>query len=445
MAGEEPGKLNNFNLTDIGVNVDVVQVQKEDGSFTKAQNAVADNLGNAKAIRKRPGFVKFNSGAGSGAILGGVGVPLSLTTTSVGGVTLNSGPTRKTFWGRRSKSSAIGATQGWSTSIDGFASAVGVIVGATPSNPRASAIADGWESTFWTANNGMPNSAGVIGNQLIYPSDNYTPGTDGIPIYTFDGTTDLKLLDIPKSAAAPYGAVVSMLVVGATVYISVYDDDNAVGATRGRVFALDPSSGVLTQVGADFVGVVPYALAWHAGRLWVGVVDNSSAGGVYFFRPSIDTAWTLDRTIGSGNCCTGLISYNGELFAFGRGNPAPADKRSSIGAWTSSTTFGSANCEVTSAVVFNGSLYVAYTPTVTLLTVIMKYNGSAWSTVYTALSGMVFPAAWVDNGVVYFGGGGHNVAATLLSSPDGTSWTDRSSNLSGSSFANLACVGTLVL
>lgn len=439
-------KLNVFNLGNLGVNVDKSPLHLADGELRSAQNAIADSQGNDGAIRKRPGLARFNSVAGSGSMLGGIGVPLTLTAMSVGGVTLGGGVARKTFWGRRVQSATMGATAGWFTSTSGFTTAASTITVAPPSNPRSAEIPDGLEATFFTDAAGMPASSAVVSNNLIYPSASYTPGTDPIPVYIFDGTVDKKLVDIPRRTGALFGAVISMLAVGDVIYVSTYDDDNAAGAISGRVFQLNPSSGSLIQMGADFTGVWPSALAFHAGQLWAGVSNGTNAGIVYRIRPNIDTAWTLDRTLSAGNSCPILISYNGELFAGGRGANAPIDKRSSIGVWSVSATFGGgSNVEFTSAVTFNGNLYVSYHPTVSALAAIYKYNGASWTNVYTAAGGEAHPAAWVDNGVMYFGGGGHNIPASLVSSPDGTVWTNRTANLSAGAFSALAVVGTLTV
>lgn len=438
------GTINAFNLAESGVNVDKAQIHKADGELTKSQNATTDPTGLGGGIRKRPGLIEFNAVAGTGAMLGGIGAPLTLKATTVGGVAL-SAAVRTTYWGRRSKSATIGATQGWQSSTTGFTTAATAILAGTPSNPRAAAIPDGWEALLWTAANGMPGSAAVVNNKLYYAADSYTPGTDGAPIWVFDGTVDKKFSEIPKNSGAAYCAILSMIAVGTTIYLTVYDDDNAVTSPRGRVFSLDTSTGALLQIGAEFSAVAPYPICWHMGRLWIGTCDTANAGKVYFFRPGIDTAWTLDRTLGSGMNCTVLVSYKGELFAGGHGNPAPMDKRNSVGTWASTTTFGAANSEITSAVVLGDNLYVAYTPTVSGLGIIAKYNGSAWSTAYNPGTTGWYPAAWVDNNIMFFGGGGHNTNNVLVSTPDGSVFTDRSANLTTvSTFCGLACVGTLI-
>ncbi len=439
------GTINAFNLAEAGVNVDKAQIHKDDGELTKAQNATTDPTGVGGGIRKRPGLVEFNAVAGTGSMLGGIGAPLTLRATSVGGVTL-AAAARTTYWGRRSKSATVGATQGWHSSTSGFTTAATAILAGTPSNPRADAIPDGYEGLVFTAANGMPNAAAVVNNKLYYPSNSYTPNTDGAPIWVFDGVTDKKFAEIPReSSTAGYCAIMSMIAVADVLYISVYDDNNATTAVRGRVFSLDLSSGALTQLGATFSLVVPYALCWHMNRLWCGVFDTSNPGKVYFIRPGVDSAWTLDRTIGTGTNCTMLISYKGELFAGGHGNPAPIDKRNSVGTWASTTTLGGAASEITAAVVFNDNLYVAYSPTVSGIGIIAKYDGTSWTTAYNPGTVGWYGSAWVDNGVVFFGGGGHNTNNVLVSSANGSSWTDRSANLTTvGTFSGLACVGTLL-
>lgn len=447
MAGEEPGKLNNFNLADFGVNVDTVQMHKEDGSFTKAQNAVADNLGNAKGIRKRPGLTKFNSIAGSGSIVGGIGVPLVLEASSVGGVALTGGPTRKIFWGRSTTSVNVGASVGWWTSTDAFATAAGTIgTGSIPEAPRASQI-----SNFGTANlsllTGGPNASVVYKNRLYYASNDYTRNSGQPLIRVFDGTIDQEFIRIPTNPA--YGetqcqGILSMLLVGDFIYLTVYDNDGVSTAGSGRVFSLSPSTGALTPIGlVAFVdGYVPYCLAWHMGRLWCGTVfrtGTGSAGNIQWIRPGVDTSWTIDRTMSQGRGVGTLCSFQGQLFAGSLGTATTViEVRSTLGVW--SVSYTTANNETMSgAIVFLNNLYVNSWRNSGAVSLIKKFDGSSWSTAYTGAN--PFNVSLIDNNILFFGGGGDNFVAGLVTSPDGTTWTDRTANLT--SHSGLSTIGAL--
>jgi hypothetical protein len=91
-------------------------------------------------------------------------------------------------------------------------------------------------------------------------------------------------------------------------------------------------------------------------------------------------------------------------------------------------------------VVFGGNLYYADSRSNGAVTVIRKFNGTSWSTV-TSSPTTVLTISWVTNGVLFFGGGGNFLAAQLWSSPDGTTWTDRSANLSNNTGLTLAGSG----
>jgi hypothetical protein len=74
----------------------------------------------------------------------------------------------------------------------------------------------------------------------------------------------------------------------------------------------------LTPIGAAFTGgELPYALAWHQNRLWVGTTNGlGTVGAVYGFRPGIDTAWTVDHRLASDHLggVHALQSYRGKLY-----------------------------------------------------------------------------------------------------------------------------------
>lgn len=443
------GKISVYNLGTMGVNVDKSPIHLDDGELTQAQNAIHDVAGLEGGVRKRPGLARFNSTAGAGTVLGGIGVPLTLKTNLAGA--LAAGPSRKQFWGRRSKSATMGTTQGWWTSVDGWTTVVEVL-SSTPSNPRSDTIPAGLLGSTFNTMNGMPSSCAVVRNKLYYPASSYTIGTDPIPIWVYDGTEDKKFIDIPKNTGAAYGTVMSMLVVGDNLYVTVYDDDNAVGAIRGRVFAVDISSGALTLQGAAFSAEIPYCMAWFQGRLWVGTINNtSSAGTIYSILPGIETAWTLERTMASSGSigCSMLCAYNGQLFAGSRCSGSGTNQvevRSTTGTWSASDTVAAITPTITGAVSFNNKLLVVWVDTSLSASRVRAYNGASWSTPLASAANVVLDTIWVDNGVVYVGGGGENQVNKLYSSTDGTTFTDISSQVpSASTIVGSAMTGTLVL
>ena len=457
------GKLAAYNLGSVGVMVDRSALHMEDGAFASAQNAIPDHQGHEGGIQKRPGFARFNSTAGAGTIKGGIGLAIVLNATSINGTALTGASSRKTFWARATTGTSLGASAGWWTSTDLFATTAGTISSGTPANPRSAQIS-GFGTSVLAGYNGSPGSGVVINNRFYYAANDYTVNTSAPVIRVFDGTVDDEFLRIPldpSTSATVYSAgILSMLAVGETIYLTTNDQVSAGSGSGGRVFSLNPSTGALTQLGAKFTtdtaqdDQVPYALEWYMGRLWVGTFNRNSgagiAGRVYWIRPGIDTAWTLDHTTGDtvSRGVAFLKSFQGQLYAGSctGGTSSVVEVRTSVGAWSTSLTVTNP-ITFHNAVVFENNLYTSAHDTTTNETLIKKFDGSSWSTVHTTTSGaeeVALPMCWVENGTLFFGGGGSDSGdAALLSSTDGSSWTSRTANLSA--HTGLNCVGTLVI
>ena len=469
-------KVSVYNLGQNGVNVDKSAIHLEDGELSKGQNAVRDVAGVDGGIRKRPGLARFNSTAGAGSIVGGISVPITLEASSINGTTL-SGPTRRIYWARSTTGANLGLSQGWWTSDSKFTTAAtevaAVATGGLPSRSRSTQISE-WGTGVIAGYNGMPGAAVVVNNRLYYASGDYTIDSTAPVIRRFDGTIDEEFVRIPidpsVSATIQPQGILSMLAVGTTIYLTVYDDDDGTigGGTGGRVFKLDSSSGALTQLGAKFVthtsgaDHVPYCLEYHAGRLWTGTYNRQSgagiAGKIYWIRPGIDTAWTLDRTMASGRGTTFLKSYQGQLYA--GSDPASSstnalvEVRSSVGAWSSSLSVaaGGVYRQFQAAIVFEDALYCSLHASVGNTSTIRKLSGTTWSTAYTTTGGSedkALTACWSEDGTLFFGSGGADSGnATLVSTDDGSSWTSRAANLTDAGAIGLTgmnCVGVLVV
>lgn len=454
-------QINVYNIGKLGVNVDRSPIHLEDGELTKCQNAIRDPLGLDGALHKRPGLARFNSVAAAGSVIGGLGVPISLETAQIEGVTVTAGASGQAlYWGKFTKSANLSTSAGWWKSSDKFASST-TVVGAAPTNPRSAQIAN-----FGTASlsilTGAPNSVVSYQNRIFYPSNNYTQNGTAPSVWVFDGVTDQELCRIPTNplyGEAQSQGILSMIMQGGMIYLSVYDNDGSSSAGTGRVFALDPDSGGLTIFGgAGWTSLqqfpdlhVPYALCWHMNRLWAGTVyrqDTSVAGKIFWCRIG-DTGWTLDRTMASGRGCSTLASYQGQLYAgmIGPGTNL-IEVRSTLAAWSTSLSTASAAVGTYQAgIVFKGALYVSYWVSVGSITKIFKYTAAAgWTTQYTgsAPTNVPLPMSYVYQGTLFFGGGGDNFNACLVSSPDGTTWTDLTANLAGSNVSGLNAIGSLV-
>ncbi len=296
-------------------------------------------------------------------------------------------------------------------------------------------------------------------NHLIYPGTDYTVGTAYPPIRVFDGSFDHELCRLPPTTSNTVPkAVLSMLSANGTIYLTTFDSGTSSADWSGRVFRLDLDSGVLTPIGDPFTGgEMPTALAWHMGRLWVGTNNGiGTVGKVYYFRPDIDTAWTMDHSCGKG--VTALESFNGKLYVAtvaAAGVRGLVLVRDSAGAYTTSDT-GAGGA---TAILNNGflalhvhgtellaSYWNAETPNISYID---GNAGSSWSTVYTGASGTLkpFTVFFSDNGVVFAIAASPALVAALISSPTGlvNTWTDLTAELPESTKAFTPVVGAVVL
>lgn len=328
--------------------------------------------------------------------------------------------------------------EGWWFSLEQYAGNAAVVSNTRPTNPRSyvevAAFATGSASTM----GGFPGVAGTFQNRLVYADGGYVVGTDQPTIRMFDGNSDREVCVIPKTAAgAVPKAVMSILVTNGTIYISTLDSGTDATDWAGRVFELTIETGQLTPIGTPFTGGhVPYALAWHAGRLWCGTNtgDPTVEGTIRFFRPGVDSDWTTEHTLAVG-CVSALLSYKGLLYV---GCTAPAASfalvlvRSAANAYsTSLTTTGgtaAANNAILSMAEFDGNLYAGFwnadTPSVAK---IYKFDNASWSTAYTGSGDTIVPFVGLasDNDILYAIGGSMPFEAVLLTTANGTAWNDR--------------------
>lgn len=83
MAQQNPKVMVVYSVGQGGVNVDSSSLHMQDDQLRRSQNGIRDPLGVEGGLKNRPGLTRFNTTAGAGAILGGIGVPL---LDSLGGV-----------------------------------------------------------------------------------------------------------------------------------------------------------------------------------------------------------------------------------------------------------------------------------------------------------------------------------------------------------------------
>jgi len=408
------GQLNVYNLGSKGVNVDTSPLHLEDGELTLAQNVIQDPIGGKGGIVNRPGLAAFSGSAAAGTLVGGIGVPLSQVTAHT------------TYIGRQN-------AVGWWKSTSAFTTTATLV-----SLPARAA-----DTTDFTSDTYEGIAGCFLNGQFYYPATGYLIGTANPSIRAFDGTTDVEVARVAPPPANGYTisnyGIVSMIAANGVVYFITRD--GAIATRTGRVMQLTPATGVVTQLGSDFTvasGHTPQCLCWHAGRLWMGtyVIGAAAAAHVSYFRPGVDTDWTTEHNTTTCRAVSALTSFNGELYVGltqAGGTAATIERRSSLGAWTAAVDTGATTNEgntYSAGVVIGSAIYHAYVDALVPSMVIRKYDGSSWTTAFTAAgtnrNRVAVLSTW--NNITYAAGGtGGN--PILLSTPDGTTWTDRSSSL----------------
>ncbi len=352
------------------------------------------------------------------------------------------------------------SNNGWYESPVAFGGSVGIVSAGRPKDPRTWANIATWA----TANTGMlggaPAASVIFENHLIYPSNDYTVGTTYPPIRVFDGSFDHELCKLPPTTlnVVPK-AVMAMLPANGQIYLSSFDSGTSSADWRGRVFSLDLNSGVLTPLGTQFAaGEMPYALCWHMGRLWCGTNNGiGTVGKVYYYRPGIDTTWTLDYSLATSSVggVDSMCSYKGKLYVGSDGAAGTFSKilvRDSAGAYTTSHTASGGTARLNNGhiamVQFGDNLYASYwNNDTTAVSLLKKFDNSSWSTVYTPTTTNIRPyiVLFEDDGNLFAVGGGHSLTGALVRSANGTSWTSLTSLIPETSKTLLPIYGVEIL
>ncbi len=336
-------------------------------------------------------------------------------------------------------------TAGWYWSNNGFTGASQLALNpGPPMHARAAAKITPFAASNSRVLQGLPSVN--YHNRIIYAGDDYTKGTTAPTIRIFDGVTDRLLSIVPNTTTptVPF-AILTMLLVGDTVYFSTLDSGTTSANYTGRVFSFNLITQQMGIIATVFTGgLVPYALAWHMDRLWVGTNhSNGTLGTLYWFRPGIDSAWTAETGTITGGICS-LMSFEGSLYIGcdnASGTFAKIYKRDSTATYTLSLTASGGAATVNNGfldlLVNNGLLYATYwngdSPAVAKVYVKAANNG-AWSTSYTGTSNTITPyiAIFAFNGVIYVLGGGNGLQCSLISLtvfPAGNAWVDLSAEL----------------
>lgn len=313
-------------------------------------------------------------------------------------------------------------------------------------------------STYEPLQCGAPSSVAVLNNKLYYsqetkgsPITNYVQGSLWVNDFA---TAHRNVATLASEDASSNTCILSILAANGQIYYTV-----AYGALgdKGAVYYYDPTSGAYGKLGPNFTTETPYALAWHSGQLWMGTLHKGSGspgtpGNIYRITPPGPTppptapTWTLDHAMSSGTGVLSICSYQGQLYAGSltfSSQDALIEVRSTLGAWTTSDTISTGVARYAfGLIVFGSNLYYA-SSTIGNAALLRKFNGSAWST--AASPSVLMTISWIVESTLMFGGGGDAFGVGLFSTPDGTTWTDRTANLSNNTGLALAGGGVAVV
>jgi hypothetical protein len=377
------GKLPDFQLGQLGLNIVASPLHLPDGSLTIAENVT---------------FIRDKGIGGLGSRYG-LG-PISGMTALAGTVqALSNIPL--TFPGDPSLMIALNSNtaNSWRKSADG--AAFTNLAAATLDRPEGFIIAGALGgvvnlSNFWLSQ--RPVGRGTL---FYYAGDDYVaynPPTLGSapPLMAWNGTTAWEVFRIPTNPTSPADSfcyqITDMLMANNVIYMSVWDPGGGAVDHKGRVMIFDPENGTLQLVGNRFgddtgenLAGYPMTIAWYLGQLWAGT--NTQGGGtaplIYRIQPGIDDTWTDDvagAALGGG--CVSLAVFNGNLyagFATNDAGNAVVRQRTAAGTWTASLTVAGNPSYMGGLIVFDDELYVCHFHGGTACT-IRKFDGSAWTT-----------------------------------------------------------------
>lgn len=328
-------------------------------------------------------------------------------------------------------------------------------------------------ATYGNVISNGPQTQGPDSNNVVISVswDGTSDGTWVLKIYRIKAAAELPNLGYIKSFTIPSGWSgvqiydnvqdgngVYPLVAPPTLSMSSTDPlttttyqvtaNNANGETTGSVAVSTQAKSVLTSsrkvtvAWGSVSGATSYNVYRTAGHTSTGKIVNQT------------TALSIDDTglVGSGSLPTEnttgnpigqigtLITFNNNVYAgcyMGAGTFSTVQRVELNHVWNTSDTIapgGSATAYngFTAAIVFNGQLYMAYwNNDATPLTLIRKFDGSAWSTVKTISGSGARPilAFLIYNNRLYAYGGGDNQTGIFYMTTNGTTWTDLTSLL----------------
>jgi hypothetical protein len=440
-----------------------------------AQNAIPDPRGQFGAVTKRDGLGELTSASLGGSIQAVALVPFPgppVALSSVSALPATGVPTLEIF---------VGNTNDEALEVDWVMSTDSWATNATLSDPVLSVARPTITGQF--GDNSFVGHGVSTAKRFIYPGGTYTPyvqgqttPTDAPPILSWDGTRTTELVRVPANSVLntndpthyplPVNCkyIYDILLSGNTIYLIVHDEPTNGGGLLyySRVLTFDINSYAISEMNTHFdaSSTILTAMGVHQNKLFVGVGEGLSNAGVTgkIYRDSLNGSWTLDNTLAAKETPLCMASFNGSLYI---GTQAYTGngvlyKRDPLGVYTNAQSTpggGGGNGSGWGAmIVFQGNLYAAFYNVNGNFTSsgIMKYTGSAWSTVNTVVASGANPkqhgvSAYIINNVMYFLfiDQSSNVAS-LQYSPDGTTWTTVTSNFTPSKYVSSIMGGIII-
>lgn len=368
-----------------GVNNAKNPLQLADNEASQLQNAELipdEDVGGEGSLSKRLGLSTLNGSALAGAAYGLTVMPLETTYTRYLYASLKTADSDR-----------------WLRTTDGTSWT------ATSAPPLAATDSRLHVEDTFAVSDRMASFAG----RMFYPGDDYTvsagtnSGGTNPPIISWDGSNGFTVMRVPPGPSsngnAPFG-INDMIVANGKIYFSVHDPASTAAAAdaKGRVFSLDPTTGLCQQIALAFgaspfqAGGFPVSLAFYNGQLWVAMCEdtlaNNSTAKVVRCYPDIDTSWTEDVTNLQHDLLS-ICAHGGDLWVSTTNISGSAAARiyrrsASTGTWASSYNTGNTGSNtqlIKSLVSFNDELYaVEIIDDASDSCHIKKFDGSSWTT-----------------------------------------------------------------
>lgn len=364
------GKLDVYNLGELGVNLTKTPLHHTDGELLSAQNAEFFQEEGRGGLRRRLGLNGLNSVALSGEIRGIIGVPLVP-------------PSQRLI-------------------IYGIANSLVTAVARASNDAGASVAAMTLKPTTGLSFRGRKTDlSGTIPANSSYRSP--ITSLNGIAYYAAPNvSTDARpgrivtLQPLYPATTPPSARLAELVQFPNADYVEYLwtSRDTLYAITQGTVaganfiYSVDPNTGQARQIaiGTAFLTGTenPFTGITYLGKQWIGTSRSSASTGRIYSARDEDSTWTLEHTAGAGlHTYTSFAVYKGNLFAAtcaAAGTSSLIETRTPAGVWSTSLTAPS-NATVNyfdALIVFNNELYAFFQRPSADICDAYKFDGSSW-------------------------------------------------------------------